>query len=93
VSSDKGSIAVLLADGPADDYEHLWITITEVSLIPADGKAAPVVIFSSPTGLRVDLLDLREEDYLLTIRNNVPAGHNRSGWGFKIEPEGGLCAI
>ena len=94
VSSDKGSIAVLLADGPADDYEHLWITITEVSLIPADGKAPPVVIFSSPTGLRVDLLDLREEDYLLTIRNNVPAGqYNKIRLGVsKIEPEGGPCA-
>jgi len=93
VSSDKGSIAVLLADGPADDYEHLWITITEVSLIPADGKAAPVVIFTSPTGLRVDLLDLRKEDYLLTIRNNVPAGqYNKIRLGVsKIEPEGGPC--
>lgn len=48
VSPDKGSIAVLLADGPADDYEHIWITITEISLIPADGKAGPVIIFSSP---------------------------------------------
>jgi hypothetical protein len=94
VSSDKGSIAVLLADGPADDYEHIWITITEVSLIPADGKAAPVVIFNSPTGLRVDLLDLREEDYLVTIRNNVPAGvYTKIRLGVsKIEPQGGPCA-
>ena len=93
VSPDKGSIAVLLADGPADDYDHLWITITEVSLIPADGKAGPVVIFSSPAGLRVDLLELRKEDYLLTISNNVPAGlYNKIRLGVsKIEPQGGPC--
>lgn len=94
VSSEKGSIAVLLADGPADEYEHLQITIKEVSLIPADGKSGPVVIFSSPAGLRVDLLDLRKEDYLLTIRNNVPAGqYNKIRLGIsKIEPVGGPCA-
>lgn len=92
--SDKGSIAVLLADGPADDYKQIWITITEVSLIPAGSNGAPVVIFSSPTGLRVDLLDLRKEDYLVTIRNNVPAGvYNKIRLGVsKIEPLGGPCA-
>jgi len=89
-----GTVAMLLSDGPADEYGHLWITITEVSLIPADSKAGPVVIFSSPAGLRVDLLALQKEDYLLTIRNNVPAGqYNKIRLGVaKIEPEGGPCA-
>jgi Domain of unknown function (DUF4382) len=89
-----GTVAMLLSDGPADEYEHLWITITEVSLIPAGSKAGPVAIFSSSAGLRVDLLALQKEDYLLTIRNNVPAGqYNKIRLGVaKIEPEGGPCA-
>ncbi len=33
-----GTVALLLADAPADDYEHIWITITEVSLIPPAQK-------------------------------------------------------
>lgn len=91
--STKGSVALLLADGPADDYSHIWITVTEVSLIPA-GNGAPVVIFSSSSGLRVDLLNLQKEDYLVTIRNDISTGlYSKIRLGVsKIEPEGGPCA-
>jgi hypothetical protein len=93
-STGTGTVAMLLSDGPADEYRHIWITVTEVSLLPANGNAGPVVIFSSPAGVRVDLLGLRNEDFLLTIRNNVPAGlYNKIRLGVsKIEPEGGPCA-
>ena len=44
-SSVSGSVALLLADGPADDYDQIFITITEVSLIPKEGRGrGPVVI-------------------------------------------------
>lgn len=69
-----GTVALLLADAPADDYEHIWITITEVSLIPPAQSADPVVIFKSAEGLTLDLLQYRDEDYLLTIKKDVPAG-------------------
>jgi hypothetical protein len=73
-SSGSGSVALLLADGPADDYDQILITITEVSLIPPDGRGrSPVVIFRNPAGIEVDLLDLRDEDYLLTVNRRVPA--------------------
>jgi hypothetical protein len=85
---------VLLADGPADDYSHIWVTVTEVSLIPADGNGTPVVIFSSSSGLRVDLLAFQKDDYLVTIRNDIPTGlYSKIRLGVsKIEPEGGPCA-
>jgi hypothetical protein len=91
--ADKGSVAVLLTDGPADAYSHIWITITEVSLIPADPKAAPVVILNPPGGARVDLLELRKEEYLLAIRDNVPAGlYAKIRLGIsEIDPQGGPC--
>jgi hypothetical protein len=74
-SSGTGSVALLLADGPADDYDQIFITITEVSLIPPEGRGrSPVVIFRNPAGIEVDLLDLRDEDYLLTVNRRVPAG-------------------
>jgi len=72
--SGTGSVAFLLADNPADDYEHIWITITEVSLIPVAHNSSPVVIFRSASGLTLDLLEYRDEDYLLTIKEDVPAG-------------------
>jgi hypothetical protein len=64
---------MLLSDGPADEYAHLRVLITEVSLIPVSAGAAPVVIFRSG-GLWVDLLEYRDEDYLLTVKNGIPAG-------------------
>lgn len=73
-SSGTGSVALLLADSPTDDYEHIWLWITEVSLVPVAHNSAPVVIFRSAAGLKVDLLEYRDEDYLLTIKKDVPAG-------------------
>ena len=72
-SGGSGTAAIFIADGPADDYESIWITITEVSLIPAN-DGSPVVIFESSKGHKIDLLQYRDEDYLLTVRDGIPAG-------------------
>ena len=72
-SSGTGSVALLLADGPADDCDHIWIWVTEVSLIPKGNRAA-VVIFQSPSGEKIDLLELRDEEFLLKVKRDVPAG-------------------
>jgi Domain of unknown function (DUF4382) len=75
--SGTGTVAVYLTDSPADDYEHIWIWITEISLIPENG-GEPVVIFhdssGTPAGVQVDLLALRDEESLFKIRKDVPAG-------------------
>ncbi|NTW16653.1 MAG: DUF4382 domain-containing protein, partial [Syntrophaceae bacterium] len=68
-----GSVSVLLADSPTDEYQNIWIRIHEVSLIPVN-DGAPVVIFQSSAGLRVDLLEYQDEDYLLKVKRDVPAG-------------------
>lgn len=72
-STGTGSVSVLLADSPTDEYQNIWIRIHEVSLIPVN-DGAPVVIFQSATGLRVDLLEYQDEDYLLKVKRDVPAG-------------------
>ncbi len=72
-----GSAVVFLGDGPADDYDHIYVYVTKVSLIPAAGNnVGHVVIYQSPTpaGHKVDLLAYRDEDFLLGINNDVPAG-------------------
>jgi len=76
-SSGSGSVALMLADGPAEEYDHIWIWITQVTLLPKDGSGlGPVVIFRSnrPEGYKADLLDLRDQDLLVTVKDRVPVG-------------------
>jgi hypothetical protein len=56
-SGGTGSVALSIADSPIDDYCAISITITEVSLLPG-----PVVIFSSPTGKEINILDHQENN-------------------------------
>jgi hypothetical protein len=100
-STGTGSVAVFLADSPADEYENIFIWITEVSLIPQQGDGQRVVIYENHQindgheGLKLDLLAYRDEDFLLTLKSNVPSGQYakiRLGISF-IEPVGGgTCA-
>ena len=74
-SSGSGNVALFLADGPADEYEHIWAGVKEVILIPANG-GDHVSLFRSPyrDGKEVDLLDLSDQKLLLSVKKNVPAG-------------------
>ena len=97
-SGGTGSVAVLVGDGPADDYDHIYVYVTKVSLIPASGTSpGPVVIFqsSSPAGHKVDLLAYRDEDFLLGIKDDVPAGRYEKIRleVASVEAEGGPCAL
>jgi hypothetical protein len=97
-SAGSGSVALLMGDGPADDYDHIYVYVTKVSLIPAYGTSpGPVVIFesSSPAGHKVDLLAYRDEDFLLGIKHNVPAGRYEKIRleVASIEAEGGPCEL
>lgn len=74
-NSGNGNVALFLADGPEDEYEHIWAGVKEVLLIPADG-GGHVSLFRSPyyNGKEVDLLDLADQRLLLSVKKNVPAG-------------------
>ncbi|HQI80564.1 MAG TPA: DUF4382 domain-containing protein [Deltaproteobacteria bacterium] len=69
-----GSVGVLLTDAPTDGFDHIYITITGVSLLPEGEESNPVVVFTSSDGYTVDLLDLRDEDFLLILNEEVPVG-------------------
>jgi len=93
--NSSGSVALFLKDAPVYEYDHLWITINKVSLIPADGdeNKDPVVIYQSDEGCQVDLLEFRDKEFLLTVKNNVPEGEYakiRLSVS-SIKPEGGPC--
>jgi len=93
-SGGTGSVAVFLTDDPADEYDKLWITITEVTLIPAAySGTAPAVVYSSTEGCQVDLLEYRNEDFLLTIQHGIPAGtYEKIRLGIRdVVPVGGPC--
>ena len=71
-TAQTGTVAIFIKDGPADQFEHIWVTISQVELLPVSGS--PVVIYDNPSGCRIDILDYRNEDFLLKIRRDVPAG-------------------
>jgi hypothetical protein len=71
-AAQTGTVAVFVKDGPSDQFEHIWVTITQVELLPVSGS--PVVIYDNPSGCRIDILDYRDEDFLLKIHRSVPAG-------------------
>ena len=72
--SESGSVALLIADNPEDDYESICLYITKVILIPNKGKHYVLFESHSPEGYPVDLLKYREKDFLFTMRHKVPAG-------------------
>jgi hypothetical protein len=74
-SGGTGSVAVVLTDGPADEYAELWVTITEVTLIPAPGSnLSPATVYHSADGCQVDLLEFRDDEFLFTLKHGIPAG-------------------
>lgn len=71
--SVRGTVALVLADAPAVDADELWITVKEATLIPGSGRD-PVVLYESPTGVRLNVLEYADEDFLFAVRDDVPPG-------------------
>jgi hypothetical protein len=93
-SGGTGSVAVILTDGPADDYEELIITITQVTLIPASGSnLGPATVYRSAQGCQIDLLEFRDDEFLFTLKDGIPAGTYEKIRLYveDIEPNGGPC--
>ncbi len=74
VQPASGTIAVVFADGPADEFDKIIIRVTKVSLLPENDEDHPVVIYAHAEGYEINLLDLRDEDLILTVNRDVPAG-------------------
>jgi Domain of unknown function (DUF4382) len=106
-TSDSGTVALYLKDGPLEDYDEIFVTITKVALIPAEENgendddmeaytaADPVVIFESQEGEEVDLLSYRDEPYLFLVDDTIPAGRYAKIrlWISDVQPVGtGPCA-
>lgn len=68
-----GTVALLLADAPAVECDELWITVTEATLLPRPG-GEPVVLYDSAKGIRVNILEFADEDFVFVVRDDVPAG-------------------
>ena len=48
--AETGQVALLVTDGPSDDYDHIWIEITRVLMLPSApriiGPSVVMITFS-----------------------------------------------
>jgi|GEM_PF-522987 len=91
-AAKNGSVALFLADGPDHNLEELWLHVTKVSLLPS-GNRKEVILFHKADGFPVNILDYQNEDFLLTLKGNVPAGYYEKIRleVSKIDATGGPC--
>jgi hypothetical protein len=68
-----GKVALLFTDLPSEDFDHIWISFDEVTLLGADGQQQVYGQLAEDTGMTIDLLDLKDVMDLAFIRD-VPAG-------------------
>jgi len=76
-TGDTGTVVLMLTDGPADGYDHIWITISKAMLLTEEGESQ-VVIFDPDEPVEYDLLNLRPDNdgdagELLAVED-VPTG-------------------
>lgn len=69
-SIQTGKVAILLTDGPTDEFSQVNVTVNEVSLL--SDEQGPVILFSGSR--RINLLALQEVEDLFTVNEDVPAG-------------------
>jgi hypothetical protein len=68
-AAGSGTVALLVRDAPMEGIEALIVTITSAELL---GNGAPVTIFEGRR--RVNLLEFREQEFMLTLYDRVPVG-------------------
>jgi hypothetical protein len=86
-SSNMGTAAVFIKDDPTPEYDSIILCINKATLEPGS-----VTLFESETCHEIDLLDLQEKPFLLTVKD-IPAGKYdqiRLGVDY-IETDGGPC--
>jgi len=86
-SSSMGTVAVFIKDDPTPEYDSIILCINKATLEPGS-----VTLFESDTCHEIDLLDLQEKPFLLTVKD-IPAGtYNQIRLGVDyIETDGGPC--
>jgi hypothetical protein len=68
---ETGSVAILLTDGPAADFDQVLVTIDKIELLSEDTH---VILFEDGTIGPIDLLQLRNEASLISLSSGIPAG-------------------
>lgn len=94
-----GTVSLMLTDGPSDDYDQIWITVSEARLQNAEDDTW-TVFYKPETPVSHDLLNLRPEDEMdsgaLLAMAQVPVGRYskirltvEEVWGVNFLPDGG----
>ena len=87
-ASQTGTVALLLRDAPADEYDSIKLCINKVTLEPGSEE----IFEAEDECVEVDLLDHQEKPFLLNVKE-VPARtytHLRMTVDY-IKTEGGPC--
>ncbi len=68
-NTGTGTVVVVVADAATEEFAQIWLTVTKVELIGAQGH------FTLFEGRReLDLLSMRDDARLLSLGRDVPAG-------------------
>ncbi|MDH5544012.1 MAG: DUF4382 domain-containing protein [Gammaproteobacteria bacterium] len=86
--SNTGSVSLFITDAPSDDFDSVYVTISEISLLGGSEKSVEdendtqdaeknnrITIFSGEK--TIDLLALRDHAELFAMRSDVPTGMYR----------------
>ncbi|MEF8794531.1 DUF4382 domain-containing protein [Thiohalorhabdus sp.] len=71
-STSTGTVSAFITDNLAEDYEAVWVTLHEVTVIPTDGEAQ--TIYENAEGETVNLTSLDGVGELLSV-SELPAGN------------------
>lgn len=94
VTIKDGKVTVIIVDAPSPSFDHVFIEVTRVSLLPAGGGEA-VVIFEGNE--RIDLLKFRDQDFVLASGKEAPPGEYQKIrleiGAVEVEPEGACDGV
>jgi len=92
-SSQDANFRLLISDEPnaIDDFEELWVTISAIGLVPADGSNTGQTEIALDPSISVNLVELADENAVAAWEGYIPEGEYNKVFLY-VESVDGLLA-